>query len=598
MLAHFKPQHAIVFLFAGLFVSFALFTGCEKEVEKIVEVRDTITVRDTIILEIITVDQVNANPDSIAQGGSIELTVIATKNPMAGDLTYAWFAEAGEFNVTDNDTVTWKAPDDEGAYRVSVHVTDGEYIAVGSRLIGVGMYAPTVTPYYVGVDVCKACHSTVHSAWSETGHSNAWATLQESGHPQVYCEPCHTVDDFPASISGNAGYDDAPIAKYENVQCENCHSAGGGLDPAHPGTLIDIDFSPENCGKCHEGTHHPYITEWEESPHNFDPHTSAHGAGVNGGCQGCHEGVAASLRLADETGLATFYDGAPYGTAARDTLSYKNWAINTPVRPIVCQTCHDSHDGKNPGQVRTVADIPLVTANGESPIISLGGVGKLCMHCHHARRGPESQIEEGDDHFGPHASPQTDMVVGKSAYHGVAPQDFVWAGPSHLKVQNSCKTCHLNTIEYIGEENPAVTGHKFEPTVEACENCHGVITSFRDIKALDDFDWDDQVEGLQDEVEGLLTLLEEALIDSFAARGITINADELLDSLGSVTASSVRMREAGYNYAFVHDDKSLGIHNPHYCLQLLQQSYLYLTGDNGLVNAVIVRDDKQQIVLW
>jgi hypothetical protein len=243
--------------------------------------------------------------------------------------------------------------------------------------------------------------------------------------------------------------------------------------------------------------------------------------------------------------------------------------------------------------MRTVADIPLVTANSESPIISDGGVGKLCMHCHHARRGPDDQIIEGYSRFGPHHSPQADMMAGKSAYHGVAP-GFAWASPSHLLVQNSCKTCHLPTAEFgAGPGGAAATGHEFIPKVEACEPCHGVIASFRDIPASGDFDGNGQVEGLQDEIEGLLLRLEEALI----ADGLDTTGVGLAGALGDTSISTFTQREAGYNLIFVEEDQSLGIHNPDYAVQLLQQSYLHLTGTLPK-NAETVKSDNEVVMNW
>jgi cytochrome c554/c'-like protein len=525
--------------------SLFLFTSCEKEVEKIVQttVTDTVLVYEPIAVDVVSGD-VSAI-DSVSQGGSAILTVTVT-TASGGPFTYQWFATGGTFDATDSDTVTWKAPDDVGAYSVSVTVSDGSDAGVGTALVGVGMYAPTVTPYYLGNAACSGCHSGTFGDWEGTHHAGAWATLMESDHAASYCFPCHSVGyegDF-----GNSGYDEAPIAKFENVQCENCH----GPASTHTGSMsaadINIDYSAETCGVCHEGTHHPYLSEWEASPHAFTPDEhAAHGAVQNGGCQGCHEGFAALERLSDEAGLATFFGGAPYGTAARDTMEVKNQNIGCPV-------CHDSHDATNPGQIRTVADVQLVTANGESPIITIGGTGKLCMQCHHARRSGDDQVVNGYDHFGPHANPQADMMAGKSAYTGVAPAGFVWATPSHLNVQNSCKTCHLNMEEYDG--TTAITGHTFLPTVAACENCHGTITSFDDILALEDFDGDGSVEGIQSEVGGLLHLLEEALV----ADGLDTTGTSILGALGDTLKSTFVQREAGYNLAFIEDDKSHGIH--------------------------------------
>jgi len=563
-----------------------LLTSCETEKEKIVEVvkHDTVTVRDTIEVNIISVDAVYATPDSIAQGGKITLTANVTVLPPAqvGNLTYTWFATAGTFNTTTGDTVVWKAPDDPAAYEVTVHVTDGEYIGLGKAMVGVGMYAPYVTPYYVGNSVCAGCHSGTYGDWSETGHANAWATLQESGHAASYCNPCHTVG-YEGSL-GNSGYDEAPIGKFENVQCENCHGAASG-HPSNPaGGTITVNWSAENCGKCHEGTHHPYITEWEESGHN------SMGEADNSSCQGCHEGVSAAYRLS--ASLTSFY-----GSGA---VSSRPDTTEAPLQPVNCQTCHDSHSAENPGQLRTTADVVLVTANGETnPVIGDGGVGKLCMQCHHARRSPDNQVKVGNmsrpASFGPHESPQADMMAGKSAYHGVAPDGFVWAQPSHLNVQNSCKTCHLNRVEYVSEQEPAKTGHTFEPTVAACANCHGTITSFKDIKALDDFDGDGQVEGVQDEVAGLLTHLEEALMASGldTTGGYTIGS-----ALGDTTHSTRLQREAGYNYVFVEADASHGVHNPDYAIQLLQQSYQHLTAGKVPGAAILTHEKKAVAMGW
>ncbi|NIT60795.1 MAG: hypothetical protein GWN00_32695, partial [Aliifodinibius sp.] len=49
--------------------------------------------------------------------------------------------------------------------------------------------------------------------------------------------------------------------------------------------------------------------------------------------------------------------------------------------------------------------------------------------------------------------------------------------------------------------------------------------------------------------------------------------------------------------AFVHDDKSHGVHNPDYAVQLLQQSIQHLTG-TPVPNAYIVRFDNEVVSNW
>jgi hypothetical protein len=575
-----KTLKVLALLLPAFFLLFVLSSGCETEKEVIKEV--PVEVIDTVFVEIISVDSIYANPDSITEGGSITLTAQVSTVEPTGTVAFAWFAAAGTLSDATGDTVTWKAPDDPGVYAVTVHATDGEFIGLGSRMIGVGMYAPTETPYYLGDMACAGCHAGKHDEWAETGHAHAWETLQNSGNPQPFCNPCHTVGYEPDPNTGNSGYDEAPIEKFENVQCENCHGAASdhveNVDP----TLITVSYDVQTCGKCHDGTHHPFLTEWLTSPHNFDNIRT-------GSCEGCHEGVAASIRLSGESAahpLDQFYGSG--------TITERPDTTEAPLQPHVCQTCHDPHSDENPGQLRTVADVPLVEANGESPVVTAGGVGKLCMHCHHARRGPESQIANGYAHFGPHANPQGDILSAKSASHGVAAPDYPWPGPSHLLVQNSCKTCHLSTVEFGGGPGgAAVVGHEFIPKPEACVNCHGPITSFEDIPAAADFDGNGVIEGLQIEVDGLLHLLEEALLaDGLDTTGVGFDG-----ALGDTLRSSVRQRTAGYNLVYVEDDKSRGIHNPDYVVQLLQQSIDYL-GSTLPENAKIIEGDNEAVKNW
>lgn len=588
---HQKYLKVLVLLFPAILMIFFLSTGCETEkvVTETVTVRDTVTVtvevHDTVTVFVngVEVDTIMVNPPMIAQGNWVELTASAS---LTNDqtFTYSWFANAGEFDATEGDTVHWKSPDEPGVYTITVHATDGTFIGMGATNVGVEMYVPTETPYYLGDAACAGCHSGKHTEWAGTAHAHAWETLQNSGHPASYCNPCHAAGwdydstqtpPYPIGNTGNSGYDEAPIEKFVNVQCENCHGAASehvaNIDP----TLVEVSYDVMNCGKCHDGEHHPFLTEWLQSPHNFSPRT--------GSCEGCHEGVAAAIRLSGD--VSNFYGSG--------TIAGRPDPAEVPVQPAVCQTCHDPHDATNPGQLRTIADVPLVENYGRNPVITEGGVGKLCAHCHHARRGPEAQIAAGSGHFGPHANPQADMLKAETAYFAVADPTFPWAGPSHLNVQNSCKTCHLSMVEFGGGPGgAAVVGHEFIPKPAACVNCHGPITEFTDILAAADFDGNGVIEGLQIEVHGLLNILRDAIV----ATGLD-TTNGFIDAIGDTSISTAEQRTAGWNWAFVEEDKSFGIHNPDYAVQVLQQTILYIGGTLP-TNAPIVRDGKKAVAQW
>ncbi|MEZ4762263.1 MAG: multiheme c-type cytochrome [Calditrichia bacterium] len=169
-----------------------------------------------------------------------------------------------------------------------------EPILVSAPPVGVAMYIPTVTPFFLGDVACANCHSSQHNDWAETGHAHAWQTLMESGHPASYCFPCHAVGYEPSPLTGNSGYDEAAIEKFVNVQCENCHGAAsdhlanGTPDP----TKVDVSFNVQLLVANATMGHHPFMTDWEQSPHNLD--VTAHSSAS---CSGCHEGVAAAYRV-------------------------------------------------------------------------------------------------------------------------------------------------------------------------------------------------------------------------------------------------------------------------------------------------------------
>ena len=74
--------------------------------------------------------------------------------------------------------------------------------------------------------VCGNCHVGIQAQWQETPHADAWETLQASGQAQAFCEGCHTVSELGNTVTEAAGYNGAPEARYEDVQCESCHGPG------------------------------------------------------------------------------------------------------------------------------------------------------------------------------------------------------------------------------------------------------------------------------------------------------------------------------------------------------------------------------------
>jgi hypothetical protein len=108
-------------------------------------------------------------------------------------------------------------------------------------------------------------------------------------------------------------------------------------------------------------------------------------------------------------------------------------------------------------------------------------------------------------------------------------------------VENTCVACHM------GEER----NHTYEPEVERCLECH---------EDAEDFD----IDGVQTEVRAMfdeLTTLfnEQGFIDPENGRWA-------LDTYPEEAANAM------WNYKFVEEDQSMGVHNSDYTKALLQQA--------------------------
>ena len=109
---------------------------------------------------------------------------------------------------------------------------------------------------------------------------------------------------------------------------------------------------------------------------------------------------------------------------------------------------------------------------------------------------------------------------------------------THFK-DATCVKCHMYQQH-----------HTFEPSLDACKECHDGIT---------DFDFN----GVQTTVTNLM----ESLKDELTTAG-------LLSSSGSPVVGTypVKQAEALYNYLMIEDDRSEGVHNPKYVEALLRNS--------------------------
>jgi hypothetical protein len=532
------------------------FLGCETE--KIVETIVKVEPFDSIAVIVVDSD--------LTSGKTTKLTADVTVNAeyTVGSLTYYWAVSEGMLSANRGDTVVWTAPAADGEYTVTVHVSDGTHIGQGSGTITVGAYQASITPAFVGVDKCVNCHNGINTEWSETAHAFAWDGLMTSDHAASYCNRCHTVD-F-AETAGNGGFDDEPTAKFQNVQCESCHGPSSEHVTSVP-NFPEVSINSDNCTTCHSGEHHPYSTDWDQSPHAFDAldeHT-AHGAPTRAACAVCHSG-----------------SGFIAATGTSETIVFN---AEDPVN-VSCAACHDPHSNENPAMIRTLAPVNAVAANGVSAELKAAGTGQLCVQCHRARSSADTQIDAGYIRWGTHSSPQGDFLAGTIGYEDMAP-GFQFGGKmrGHYMIENSCASCHMEANPYP----QARTGHTFAPTTSSCKSCHGEIADFNDLMANGDYDGDGAVEGFKSEIEGLMNTLASELHAAGLTDTVGVTA-ALTATNGDTSDLAIKLRKGGWNYTLVENDGSMGIHNPTYAVQILQQSILFLN-QNALKSAAILRND-------
>ena len=517
--------------------------------------------------------------------GSSDTTLVS---PTWNVLSAPTNSTAAIMSVTAVDTATELAlftPDSIGTYVVeftsngvtaSVTINAGTYLGVGTE----------------GGCSNAGCHSDKVTSWMGTGHATIFnrglnGTL--SSHWGESCIGCHTTgydtlaandgfDDFPFVFPDSLGPGilDSMLQEYPdamrraNIQCESCHGPGSRHNGNTADSRIVASLEVDVCASCHDdGNHHVFPVQWKLSVHG-NPTTLARGSSAS--CAPCHSGS---------------------GFVAWNDNNKQSLSSAPPVVPIGCAVCHDPHDATNESQLRTV-DVTL--ENGE--VVTEGGEGKLCMNCHHSREnaaeytGPDFGYSS---HYGPHHGPQADVLLGTNA-----PTFGKTLPSSPHYIGNACVNCHMaeSSLPTAGMHTFSMVDTSGADNVEACAPCHGDIgESFADkiyyMNGVADHDGDGVVEGLQDEVEGMLEELGK-MLPPLGDPDVDVGGDYVYTETDA---------KAAYNYFTVEDDRSMGIHNPAFVVSLLKVSMQAVENHTAIGSIIAVEDvpndqGKQVRLIW
>lgn len=227
-----------------------------------------------------------------------------------------------------------------------------------------------------------------------------------------------------------------------------------------------------------------------------------------------------------------------------------------------CRACHIGH-GNDLLQAGTVS-IPT-----QEDVEA--GTGAQCLACHNERRVPDIDDERRS---APHYSSQAGVYTGSG---GIRATDFDYDTSSHTEIENTCVGCHMTPTE----EGWASHTFAVDDVEAACGECHKDITDIN-LEANEDYDGDGNAKGFQDEIAGLLVILEEAISEAIDGGSFETGGGAILftDAAGAELQVPNEVYQAAYNHVLVTNDGSLGIHNPIFVVQLLQQSYSNLTGED------------------
>jgi hypothetical protein len=322
---------------------------------------------------------------------------------------------------------------------------------------------------------------------------------------------------------------------------------------------------PSGCVDCH-GSQPKFPMRGIRSQYQTSGHRTLGNASYANAddCQGCHTNEG-------------FIERAKTGK-----VDIKKFVANPSE--IGCFTCHAPHDNGN-FSLRMTSKVTL--ANGAT---FEKDKGNLCASCHRARRMPKDEVRARNiptDSWGAHHGPQADMLAGANAYEFPGKK---YSSSVHMALPGAnCVTCHMSLPSGRYSLSPAVGGHSFRIAGEVheehkvntagCTNsgCHATMTQvkgthFFDKAAAQDYDGDGKVETAQEEVQGLL----EKFFNAKATGIFQTMKEPMYDAKGKFvntkTQYTVDTVAALYNYKFVLEDRSKGVHNMTYAVQILMDS--------------------------
>jgi predicted CXXCH cytochrome family protein len=364
------------------------------------------------------------------------------------------------------------------------------------------------------------------------GGSAVMAQPQYSGAygASPHCQSCHDTapnnqfDPWHSSHHARA-YENLPTAAKSNPLCLPCHTTGWDLSQTNGGfddyfyvgdSLGMAQMRNVQCESCHGPT--------SQIPHPTSTVVDYH-AEV---CGGCHTGM----------GKPTYPEWSSCGHSQTAPASAQN---------LACAKCHEA------------ASAAAYLHTGQEPVsLPPNPVWQVtCAACHATHSTPvfESQLYLPSDSTCRACHTIDGALVGETFYAsqkemllGPGGGAFEWPGYTYdnschqTYVPDACVLCHM-WGQSVGNPDTTTTGHQLTPNLGVCVVCHaGQIPP----------DSSFNINGCQTMIDSLLNVLGTRLAQA--------------------DTTTIEYRRAKFDYDFVNNDKSHGVHNFMYSEDLLTSS--------------------------
>jgi formate-dependent nitrite reductase cytochrome c552 subunit len=223
--------------------------------------------------------------------------------------------------------------------------------------------------------------------------------------------------------------------------------------------------------------------------------------------------------------------------------------------PVNCYACHEIHRTYTAEDWALTQGDPVTFWYTQETIDN--GTGNMCINCHQARVpdpllpavGETAMLEITNKRWGPHHGPQGQLFAGVGGYEFGGSYE----NSAHTNLlENGCVTCHMGpAVGNLAGGHQMGMDDEGDLLTTGCNECH-----------------DDGIDAIVEEKQAEIVMLMDELRVLLFDQGLIDDEDYVAvpATLNEVQAGAI------FNFKFLEEDQSHGIHNYRYAKKLLEES--------------------------